>query len=123
MQNKTIKLNNLRKKRAMRVRKKVRGNSECPRLSVVKSNAHIYAQLIDDTQGHTLASVGTLDKEFKSTDFNKKNKVSAKALGTRIAEKAKDLKIQKVNFDRGQFKYHGVLAELADAARAAGLKF
>lgn len=113
----------LRTKRALRVRKRLRGCSEKPRLCVVKTNKHIQAQLIDDESGKTLGSVATFTKEFRGTEFNKKNKVSAKKLGEHIAEIAKSKNIKEVIFDRGPFKYHGILAELADAARASGLQF
>jgi large subunit ribosomal protein L18 len=92
-------------------------------MCVVKSNKHIAVQLIDDEKAVTLGSTATFSKEFKSTEFNKKNKESAKKLGQRIAEIAKDKNITEVIFDRGCSKYHGVLAELANAAREAGLKF
>ncbi len=118
-----IKINRKRKhKRALRVRKKVRGSSSKPRLSVVKSNKHLYAQLIDDINGKTLGSVSTLSKEVKNTDA-KKNKETAKKLGELIAAIAKDKNINEVVFDRGPFKYHGILAELANAARENGLAF
>ncbi|MCE2982606.1 MAG: 50S ribosomal protein L18 [Parachlamydia sp.] len=113
----------LRTKRAYRVRKKLRGNSEKPRLCVVKSNNHIQAQLIDDESGRTLGGTATFTKENRNTEFNKKNKASARKLGEQIAEIAKSKNIKEVVFDRGPFKYHGVLAELADAARAGGLQF
>ncbi len=113
----------LRNKRAIRVRKKLRGCSEKPRLCVVKSNKHIEAQLIDDVNGKTLGSVSTFSKELRTTEFNKKNKESARKLGETIAEIAKGKNIKEVIFDRGPFKYHGILAELADAARAGGLQF
>lgn len=113
----------LRRKRAVRVRKHLRGTSLKPRLCVVKSNAHIQAQLIDDETGTTLCSVATFAKEFKNTEFSKKNKASAQKLGERIAEIATSKQIKEVVFDRGSSKYHGVLAALADAARAGGLQF
>lgn len=113
----------LRKRRALRVRKHLRGDAVKPRLCVVKSNKHIQAQLIDDESGTTLGSVATFTKEFRETEFNKKNKVSAKKLGEQIAEIAKSKNIKEVIFDRGSAKYHGILAELADAARAGGLQF
>lgn len=113
----------LRQKRAMRVRKGLRGNAQKPRLCAVKSNCHIQVQLIDDEAGKTLAGVATFAKEFRGTPFCKKNKASAKRLGEHIAEQALKLGIKEVIFDRGPFKYHGVLAELADAARSAGLQF
>ena len=118
-----IKKQTLRDKRALRVRKKVRGSALKPRLSVHKSNKHILAQLIDDEKGITLGMVGTFSSVFKGTEFTKKNKESAEKIGVEIAKIAKDKNIEEVVFDRGQFKYHGILATLADAARANGLKF
>jgi large subunit ribosomal protein L18 len=115
--------NIIRKRRALRVRKHVRGTSEKPRLCVVKTNRHIQAQLIDDEKGITLGSIGTFAKEFRNTEFAQKNKATARKLGERIAEIATSQNIKEVVFDRGPFKYHGILAELADAARAGGLKF
>jgi len=113
----------LRVKRALRVRKHIQGTSTKPRLCVVKSNSHIQAQLIDDEAGHTIGGAATFSKELRNTEFNKKNKASARKLGEQIAEIAKSKNIKEVVFDRGPFKYHGVLAELADAARAGGLQF
>lgn len=113
----------MRRRRALRVRQHVRGCAERPRLCVFKSNRHVQVQLIDDESGVTLGSIGTFSKEFKDSDFTKKNKNSARKLGERIAEIAKGKNIKTVIFDRGPFKYHGVLAELADAARAGGLQF
>lgn len=113
----------LRQKRALRVRKHLCGTSTKPRLCVVKSNCHIQVQLIDDETGHTLGGTATFAKEFRDTEFNKKNKASARKLGEQIAEIAKGKNIKEVVFDRGPFKYHGILAELADAARANGLQF
>lgn len=123
MRNATLKIQRKRLKRALRVRKNLRGSSLKPRMSVFKSNKHIQVQLIDDTQGLTLGSIATFAKEFDGTDFAKRNKVAARKLGERIAEIAKQQNIKQVVFDRGPFKYHGVLAELADAARAGGLQF
>lgn len=123
MRSSTIKKRLLEKKRGWRVRKHLHGTAERPRLSVHKSNAHISAQLIDDDNGVTLGSVATFGKEFRDTEFKKKNKVSARKLGETIAELAKQKNITTVIFDRGSFKYHGILAELADAARSSGLKF
>lgn len=123
MRNNILRMNEIRFKRTKRNRKKLKGTAARPRLSVVKSNKHIQVQLIDDDSAQTLGSTATFAKEFKSTEFNKKNKESAKALGRRIAEIAKGKNITEVIFDRGQFKYHGILAELADAAREGGLKF
>ncbi|GAB4227633.1 MAG: 50S ribosomal protein L18 [Chlamydiales bacterium] len=110
-------------KRALRVRKKTKGTPERPRLSVVKTNMHIYAQIIDDANGKTIASASTQSKEFKNSEYAKKNKASARKLGENIAEKAKKLNISSIVFDRGAQKYHGILKELADAARENGLKF
>lgn len=113
----------LRHKRALRVRKHLRGSSEKPRMCVVKSNQHIHVQLIDDEKGITLCSTATFSKEFRNTEFNRKNKDSARKLGERIAEIAKEKNVKEVVFDRGPFRYHGILAALADAARANGLLF
>lgn len=113
----------LRVKRKMRVRKKFKGSSVRPRLCVTKSNKHIQVQLIDDEKGITLGSISTFSKDYKGTELGKKSKESAKKLGQTIAIKAMDLGVKEVIFDRGPFKYHGVLAALADSAREAGLKF
>lgn len=123
MNNQAKKNSQLRGKRAQRVRKHLRGTSSKPRLCVVKSNCHIQAQLIDDEAGHTLGGTATFAKEFRNTEFNRKNKASARKLGEQIAEIAKSKNIKEVVFDRGPFKYHGVLAELANAAREGGLQF
>ncbi|MBS0624838.1 MAG: 50S ribosomal protein L18 [Verrucomicrobia bacterium] len=112
-----------RASRLMRVRKALRGSSEKPRLSVFKSNQHIYAQLIDDEKGVTLAGVGSVSKSLKGTSFNAKSKESAREVGTRIAEMAKSKNVSTVIFDRGRCKFHGIVAELANAAREAGLQF
>jgi large subunit ribosomal protein L18 len=122
MNEKQIALNKVRKTRAMRVRKKLRGTSLRPRMSVVKSNKHIQIQLIDDENGKTLASTSSISKEFRNTEFSKRNKSTAAELGKKIAEFAKELNIKEVIFDRGPFKYHGVLAEVANAARESGLQ-
>lgn len=109
--------------RAMRVRKKLQGSGLKPRLCVVKSNKHIQVQLINDEEGVTIGSTSTFAKEFRNTEFNKKCKATASRLGQRIAEIASEKNILEVVFDRGAHKYHGILAELANAARAGGLKF
>ena len=109
-----------RERRHARVRTKISGTTECPRLAVCKSNKNIIAQIIDDTKGETLVYVSTLDKDIKT---KKANKEAAKEVGTAVAKKALDKKIETVVFDRGGFIYHGVVKELADAAREAGLKF
>lgn len=123
MRSQTLKMQEIRKKRAFRVRKKLRGTSSKPRLCVVKSNKHIQAQLIDDDAGKTLGMAATFSKEFVDTEFSKKNKASAAKLGEKIAEIAKQHNVTEIVFDRGPFKYHGILAALADSARAAGLQF
>lgn len=123
MRNTRIKNQELRYKRSLRVRKKLHGSAAKPRLCVVKSNKHIQAQLIDDEKGVTLGAISTCAKEFRDGEFGKRNKASARKLGERIAEIAKEQNVKEVVFDRGPFKYHGVLAELADAARSAGLQF
>lgn len=123
MINQSQKNHKLRVKRALRVRKHVRGTSLKPRLCVVKTNSHIQVQLIDDEAGITIVGTSTFSKQFRDTEFNRKNKASAKKLGEYIAEVAVQKNIKEVVFDRGCSKYHGVLAELADAARAGGLQF
>lgn len=109
-----------RERRHKRIRRTVRGSEERPRLSVFRSNKHIYAQLIDDGKGVTVLSVSTLDKDMKGTGDTLDG---AKKIGAKIAEKAKAKKIENVVFDRGGFQYHGRIKALADAAREAGLKF
>jgi len=111
-----------RERRAFRVRKHVRGTAEKPRMSVMKTCKHISVQLIDDEKGVTLAHFSTNSKDLRTLQL-KRNKAAAKVLGTKIAESAKGLGLEKCVFDRGSFKYHGILAELADAARAGGLQF
>jgi large subunit ribosomal protein L18 len=115
------KLRTRKLKRAMRVRKALKNRCMKPRLSVNKSNAHIYVQLIDDKTGKTLCSCSTLS--LKREDANKANIASAKIVGEEIAKKSIALGVKEITFDRGPFKYHGVLAALADAARQSGLEF
>jgi large subunit ribosomal protein L18 len=112
----------LRIKRKNRIRKKVFGNPDRPRLTVYKSLKHIYAQIVDDQSGKTLAYASSLSKELKGKDEGDK-KADAKRVGTLIAEKAKAAKVEQVVFDRNGFPYHGRIAAVADAAREAGLKF
>jgi large subunit ribosomal protein L18 len=112
--------NRARKSRVMRVRKKLHGSAIRPRLSVSKTNCHIYAQLIDDDNSVTLAGFGTLSK---ATSLKKKSKESAREIGKQIAELAKSRNIDSVIFDRGRYKFHGIVAELANGAREAGLQF
>lgn len=123
MRNTIVKNHRLRERRALRVRKHIHGTALRPRLSVHKSNKHILVQLIDDDNGATLGSASTFSKEFRKTEFSRRNKNSARKLGEHIAEIAKSKNIKEAIFDRGPFKYHGILAELADAARNAGLQF
>lgn len=113
----------LRTNRAFRVRKSIKGTASKPRLSVFKSNCHVQAQLIDDATGTTIGTAATFGKDLRTTQFNKKNKASARKIGELIAEIAKSKNIKEVVFDRGPFKYHGILAELANAAREGGLQF
>jgi large subunit ribosomal protein L18 len=103
-----------------RIRRKLRGTSERPRLAVFRSVAHIYAQVIDDSAGKTLVSASSVDKGNKT---NGGNVAAAKAIGKTVAERAKEKGITKVVFDRGGYQYHGRVRALADAARAAGLEF
>lgn len=111
---------NIRAKRRIRIRKKISGTSECPRLAVNFSNCNVYAQLIDDEAGKTIVSASTLDKEVGSKNANKD---TAAKVGKLIGERAKKANIELVKFDRGGFLYHGKVQALADAAREAGLKF
>jgi large subunit ribosomal protein L18 len=123
MENRLKNRNIRRKRRALRVRKHVRGEAAKPRLSVFRSNKHIGAQIVDDQKRVTLFGISTLSKEFKGTDNAKKSKGAAREIGKRIGEAAKKMNVEHVVFDRGHYKYHGVIAELADAAREAGLTF
>ena len=120
MSHKLLKRTKVRKKRTMRIRKKLRGSSERPRFSVSKSLKHIGVQIIDDENGVTLTSFSTLSKEAQG---HKRSKEGARFVGQKIAELAKQKNIEKVIFDRGRFKYHGLIAELANAARENGIKF
>lgn len=109
-----------RARRHARVRNKISGTAERPRLCVFRSNTNIYAQIIDDVAGNTIVSASTLDKEVKTKHANKE---AAKEVGTLIAKRAQDKKIKTVVFDRGGYLYHGIIKELAEAAREAGLEF
>ncbi len=112
-----------RKRRHLRIRKKVFGTPERPRLAVYRSNKHIYAQIIDDTKGHTLVAASTLDKELRDKLQKTWNKEAAREVGKLIGKRAVEKGIKKVVFDRGGYKYHGRIKELADGAREAGLEF
>ena len=109
-----------RTRRHIRVRRKISGTAERPRLCVYRSNSNIYAQIIDDVAGNTLVQASTLDKEIKTKYSNKE---AAKEVGTLIAKRAIEKNIENVVFDRGGYIYHGVVKELAEAAREGGLKF
>lgn len=111
-----------RNKRVRRIRKKVCGTNERPRLRVFKSSKHIYAQLIDDVTGTTLASMSTIDKGFEKGDEKGKTE-AAKKVGMMIAERAKAVGISKVVFDRGGYIYQGRVKSLSDGAREGGLEF
>ncbi len=112
-----------RVKKHLRVRNRFSGTAARPRLAVFRSNNHMYAQIIDDTAGHTLVSASTVQKDVKA-ELEKTNDVAAAAyLGTVIAKRALDAGITTVVFDRGGFVYHGKIKALADAAREAGLEF
>ena len=112
--------NQTRQKSHLRVRNRVAGTAERPRLNVFRSLKHIYAQVIDDEKGMTLAAASSLDKDFNGTGGNI---AAAKAVGAAIAKKALDKGITEVVFDRGGYIYHGRVAALAQAAREGGLKF
>ncbi len=112
-----------RRARHTRLRKKLSGSSDCPRLMVRRTLHHIYATLVDDAKGHTLLAVSTRDKSIADALASKTNTDAAKAVGAAIAAKAKAAGISDVVFDRGGYKYHGRVQALADAAREAGLNF
>ncbi len=107
-------------RRHIRVRTKVSGTAMRPRLCVYRSNSNLYVQVIDDVAGNTLVQASTLDKEVKNKHANKE---AAKEVGTLIAKRAIDKNIKEVVFDRGGYIYHGVVKELAEAAREGGLTF
>ena len=109
-----------RTRRHLRVRTKISGTAERPRLCVYRSNTNIYAQIIDDVAGNTLVSASTLDKEVKTKNSNVE---AAKEVGALIAKRASAKKIKTVVYDRSGYIYHGVVKELAEAAREGGLEF
>lgn len=115
--------NKARLKRHLRVRKKVQGTAARPRLNVYRSSKHIYAQLIDDVAGVTVASASTVDKELSDSIGNGGNVESARKVGELIAKRAQAKGYKSVVFDRGGYLYHGRIQALADAAREAGLEF
>jgi len=112
-----------RKLRQGRVRKKVRGTDEMPRLSVYRSLHHIYVQVVSDQSGKTLASASTMVKELREGGAGHRNVAAAKAVGKAIADRCREHGISQVIFDRNGFLYHGRVKALADAAREAGLRF
>lgn len=112
-----------RERRHRRVRKKVFGTPERPRLNVFRSLRHIYAQVIDDTVGHTLASASTLDKEIRAMCEGLSKTEAARLVGRVLADRAQAAGVKAVVFDRGGYKYHGRVKALAEAAREAGLEF
>lgn len=112
--------NKARLKRHARVRNKISGTAERPRLSVFRSEKHIYAQLIDDVKGVTLASASSLEKDFEGKGSDK---AAAREIGKRLAQKAKEKGITAVVFDRSGYIYHGRVKELAEGAREGGLSF
>ena len=118
---KKVDRNEVRKARHARVRAKVSGTPEVPRLNVFRSNQNIFAQIIDDTKGTTLVSASSIDKDLKLA--NGSNIEAATKVGELIAKRAKEAKITKVVFDRGGYLYHGRVKALAEAARANGLEF
>ncbi|HXH22708.1 MAG TPA: 50S ribosomal protein L18 [Dehalococcoidia bacterium] len=112
-----------RVRRHVRLRKKIMGTPERPRLAVFRSLSHIYAQVIDDRQGHTLAAASDLDKDVASLAKGKKKSEVATLVGKAVAEKAQKKGVSQVVFDRGGYPFHGRVKALAEAAREAGLKF
>ena len=112
-----------RTRRRFRVRKSIHGTPERPRLTVSRSHRNLACQIIDDASGKTIVAVGTKDKDVRTNVAYGGNKAAAQAIGKLLAEKAVAAGIKQVAFDRGHYKYHGRVAALADAARAAGLSF
>lgn len=112
-----------REQRHLRVRKRVQGTPERPRLGVFRSSKHIYAQVIDDEDGRTLAAASTLDKDLARDGKSTASKAAAKAVGQLLAQRAKEQGVTRVVFDRGGYIYHGRVAALADGARDGGLEF
>ena len=112
-----------RLRRHLKIRKRIIGTIDRPRISVFKSLKHIYAQIVDDENGHTLISVSTLDPEIKNELKSKNNGERAKLVGSEIANRALSKNIKKVVFDRSGYLYHGIIKTLAEAARNEGLEF
>ena len=118
-----ISKNEIRERVHIRIRKKLKGTTERPRLTVFRSTAHIYAQVIDDSKGVTLVAASSTEKSADGGKSTGGNLTAAKEIGKRVAERAKENGINKVVFDRGGYIYHGRVKALADAAREAGLEF
>jgi large subunit ribosomal protein L18 len=119
-----LKTDQLQARRARRLRFRIRHTAHGrPRLSIFRSSQHIYAQVIDDAQGVTLAAASTLDKDIRADGKSGANRSAAGSVGKLIAERAKAAGVTKVVFDRGGYRYHGRIRALADAAREAGLEF
>lgn len=115
--------NDARQRRHRRVRAKVAGTPDCPRLNVFRSLSHIYAQVIDDTSGRTLVSASSLDAELREQLAGKKKTEQARLVGSAVAARARAAGLSAVVFDRGGYRYHGRIKALADGAREAGLEF
>ena len=109
-----------RNRRKMHIRKRINGTADRPRMSVYRSNKHIYIQVIDDIEGKTLISTSNLEKEFKEMKSNVEN---AQKLGEVVGKRIKDAKINTVVFDRNGYRYHGIVKAVADGARKSGIKF
>ena len=118
-----VKSERARKRRHRRIRMKISGTAERPRLNVYRSLNHIYAQVIDDVAGNTLVSASTVDTTLAADIEGKTKREQANAIGKAVAQKAKDVGISEVVFDRGGYLYHGRVKALAEGAREAGLKF
>ncbi|PNR97120.1 50S ribosomal protein L18 [Petrotoga sp. 9PWA.NaAc.5.4] len=113
----------MRNKRHLRVRRRITGTSDKPRMTIFKSEKHIYAQIIDDTKGHTIVSASTVEKELKEKLTKTWDQNAAYEVGRLIAKRAKEKGINNIVFDRSGYKYHGKVKALAEAAREEGLKF
>jgi len=112
-----------KERKRKRIRKKITGTLERPRIFVFKSNRYIYVQVVDDSNGAVLVSASTLEKEFREKNKNTKNMGASKLLGERLAKRLKQKKIERVVFDRGIYPYHGRIKTLAEAMRKGGLTF
>ena len=123
MESRLVKRNAQRIRRTLRVKNQIHGTAEKPRMWVRKSNRHLAVQVIDDEAGVTLFSASTMSEEMATRQLGRKSKEAARELGKKIAELAMGKNVKTVVFDRGFRRYHGLLAELANAAREAGLQF